>query len=215
MRFKLPRLLRLAKLPKQFRSLKSLKNLRNLKNLKSLKHLKSLKNLKSLKSLRNLKRLKNLKSLKNLKNLTILFLLNLMIVSAIYPIFKHQFKAINSPDLVQKIIQEKSLIDDLKQQLNTLSKRNETADKFNLSKQARLLRIMISAFDNLTINAFESNHKGLVYAISGDSTTIALLAFKLNKAISSRLIKAQVKSVLINNGSAVLKVQIFGVNVDD
>jgi hypothetical protein len=138
-----------------------------------------------------------------------------MIVSAIYPIFKHQFKAINSPDLVQKINQEKILIDDLKHQLNNRLKRNETADKFNLSKQARLLRIITSAFDNLKTNAFESNHKGLVYAISGDSTTLTLLAYKINKAISNGMIKAQVKSVLINKGGAVLKVQIFGVNVDD
>ena len=198
MRFKLPRL---STLPRNLKSLRNLKNLKNL-NLKRLKNLRSLKNL-------------NLKHLRNLKNLTILLLLNLMIVSAIYNVFNHQFKAINSPDLVQKIIQEKASIDDLKQQLDKLSKRNETADKFNLSKQTRLLRIMISAFDNVKTNAFESNHKGLVYAISGDSTTIALLAFKLNKAISSGLIKAQVKSVLINNGGAVLKVQIFGVNVDD
>jgi hypothetical protein len=138
-----------------------------------------------------------------------------MIVFAIYNVSKHQFKAINSPDLVQKIIQEKILIDDLKQQLDNLSKRNETADKFDLSKQARLLRIMVSAFDNLKTNAFESNHKGLVYAISGESTTIALLAYKINKVISSGLIKAQLKSLLINKGGAVLKVQIFGVNVDD
>lgn len=138
-----------------------------------------------------------------------------MIVSAIYNVSNHQFKAINSPALVQKINQEKILIDDLKQQLNALSKHKQTADKFNLSKQARLLRIIISAFDNLTINAFESNHKGLVYAISGDSTSITLLAFKLNKAISNNRIKAQLKSVLINKGGAVLKVQVFGVNVDD
>ena len=198
MRFKLPRL---STLPRNLKSLRNLKNLKNL-NLKRLKNLRSLKNL-------------NLKHLKNLKNLTILFLLNLMIVFAIYNVFNHQFKTINSLDLVQKINQEKATIDDLKQQLDKLSKFNETADKFDLSKQARLLRIMISAFDNLKTNAFESNHKGLVYAISGDSTTLALLAFKLNKAISSRLIKAQLKSVLINKSSAVLKVQVFGVNVDD
>jgi cell division protein FtsL len=164
---------------------------------------------------RNLKSLRNLKNLKNLKNLTILLLLNLMIVFAIYNVSKHQFKALNSPALAQKINQEKATIDDLKHQLDKLSKRNETADKFDLSKQTRLLRIITSAFDNLKTNAFESNHKGLVYAISGESTTIALLAYKINKAISSGLIKAQVKSVLINNGGAVLKVQIFGVNVDD
>jgi len=203
MRFDLSGLLRLAK---QFRHLKSLKNL---------KSLRSLKNLKNLKSLKNLKNLKNLRRLKNLKNLTILLLLNLMIVSAIYNVFNHQFKAINSSALTQKIIQEKILIDDLKQQLNTLSKRNQTADKFNLSKQARLLRIITSAFDKLKTNAFKSNHKGLVYAISGESTTIALLAYKINKAISNNMIKAHLKSVLINKGGAVLKVQIFGVNVDD
>jgi len=55
----------------------------------------------------------------------------------------------------------------------------------------------------------------LVYAISGESTTIALLAYKINKAISNNMIKAHLKSVLINKGGAVLKVQIFGVNVDD
>jgi cell division protein FtsL len=197
MRFKLPRL---SILPIKFKSLKILKRLKNLRNLKSFKNLKSLK---------------NLRNLKNLKNLTILLLLNLMIVFAIYHVSNHQFKAINSPALAQKINQEKAAIDDLKHQLDNLSKRNETADKFDLSKQARLLRIITSAFDHLKTNAFESNHKGLVYAISGDSTTIALLAYKINKAISSSLIKAQIKSVLINNGGAVLKVQVFGVNVDD
>jgi hypothetical protein len=138
-----------------------------------------------------------------------------MIVFAIYHVSNHTFKAINSPALAQKINQEKATIDDLKHQLDNLSKRNETADKFDLSKQTRLLRIITSAFTNLKTNAFESNHKGLVYAISGDSTTLVLLAYKINKAISSGLIKAQVKSVLINNGGAVLKVQIFGVDVDD
>lgn len=184
----------------------SLKNLKHL-NLKNLKHL-------NVRNLNNLKHL-NIRNLKNLKRPTLLLLLNLVIVFAIYFIFNHKFSTIDTPALTQKINQEKASIDNLKHKLSHVSKHKQTANGFALGKQARLLKMTTSVFADLKTTVFKANNKGLVYLMSGNSKDVLLLAHKLNKAIGNNRIKAQLKSVLINKGGAVLKVQVFGTNLND
>ncbi|CAB5499623.1 hypothetical protein THERMOT_1084 [Bathymodiolus thermophilus thioautotrophic gill symbiont] len=147
------------------------------------------------------------------KRSAILIIVNIGIIFAIYSVFSKKFYEINLPYLEQKFNNEKAFIGDLQQQLRNL-KGVLTVNKANLTKQMLIFKTIVSAFDDVKIVAFDTNSKGFVYAISGNTKSIVLLSYKVNRAIVNHAIRAQIQKLLVKNGSSVLKVQIFGVNND-
>jgi hypothetical protein len=119
---------------------------------------------------------------------------------------------VNLDGLEQKINRELLIVNALKDQLISLEG-SQTFDKFDLAKQTQVLKIIASAF-NLEASAFKSNKKGDVYVIRGNTKNIVLLAYKLNKIISNKGLRAQVRALIITGNVGVLEVHVFGVDND-
>ncbi|WP_369177867.1 hypothetical protein [Candidatus Thiodubiliella endoseptemdiera] len=147
--------------------------------------------------------------LNKFKNLAILILVNAVVISIIFNAVSGLY-GINSSNLEQKNNRFKDSISNLSSQLNDLKSAN-TVDKVNLDRQVVIFKTIVSAFSNVKTSAFKEDHKGFIYAISGETSGIVFLAYKINQAIDSLFIKAQVKDLLIKGKTSVLKVRIFGV----
>ncbi len=147
--------------------------------------------------------------LNKFKNLAILILVNAVVISIIFNAVSGLY-GINSSNLEQKNNRFKDSISNLSSQLNDLKSAN-TVDKVNLDRQVVIFKTIVSAFSNVKTSAFKEDHNGFIYAISGETSDIVFLAYKINQAIDSLFIKAQVKDLLIKGKTSVLKVRIFGV----
>ncbi len=145
------------------------------------------------------------------KNLAILIIVNIFIIFVIYSTSYGKFNNISLPYLKQKINAETAVAGNLQKQLAILKNLFETVDKFDLTEQVVNFKIIVSVFNDVKVSPFETNEKDFVYAISGETNAIILLAYKINKAISNNVIKAQTQNLLIQGDTSVLKVQIFGV----
>ena len=154
--------------------------------------------------------LPTLNLLNKFKNLAILAFVNALVIFIIFNVVSGSYGINSSATLEQKNNQVKRSIANLEDQLDALKNAN-TVDKVNLEQQVDIFKTIVSAFSDVKTVAFKDDHRGFIYAMSGKTNDIVFIAYKINKAISSLSIKAQVQDLLIKGNTSILKVRIFGV----
>jgi hypothetical protein len=147
---------------------------------------------------------------KRIATIVVLIFINTVVVISISYAFIQKLNDVDLDVLKQKINLVEDTARSLNIELNSLEE-VQTFDKFDLAKQSQVFKNIVSVFGvKTTINA--KVKKGIEYIVIGSTDVVAMIAYKINKAIESNTLKAEVKNLLINGNQSVLKVQIFGVD---